>query len=651
MNAARRHTSPMLNDSAAVWLFLKQQAGLNIKTYDADLERELRSRLSLPPDGLLETHLRSKDIDVERFLAVFFQAVQPYAEMMSDLLAMFEKAGIRETNQNAAIRFNFSKSMPELSFELSHFRQWREKWFEIAGRFMVNQWTLDTLWQLHRALWVRDKEVADPTARLWVLDYFEGGIWPPFDLAPPQSGYHPLDEILRRVWRLWRTVVTESEKYGPLRREAREHMGAQHREPERGDDEGTVKEPWPPELLAKLDVEDWAGSVAASAYRRVEMLTDLSTDERTVAARQLAEAIEAVFDSVPKSQMTGRALVQAIEEFLQIPIWIHRHELYSVWVGSCLLNALDDMGVQIHHVKGSLLLSFKGTHLATLTELEPVLYLWAELRSPLGNPVGKKRKRHIQPDYSLVGSPITAAETSVLEVECKHYRVPNAGEFRAALTDYANGRPKAHVVLVNYGPAGQSILDGVDPSVRDRTHIIGEMRPGSTAARATFDEIVKERVSKLRRRTAPPVGVAAPATLSGEAEVTLSWKDFPRDLDLHLCVSSSGRSSEVCYSNLGDEAQEPCARLSGDVRSGNGPETLYIAKWIDKAQYHIAVHRYTDDGALSTSGASVTFAHGSLCWTFDCPREGDGDWWDVLVVDKNTGSVQVINKIVQSRPW
>jgi hypothetical protein len=68
----------------------------------------------------------------------------------------------------------------------------------------------------------------------------------------------------------------------------------------------------------------------------------------------------------------------------------------------------------------------------------------------------------MQPDYSLITSPITSPESSILEVECKQYLVASKRKFADALTDYANGRPNAQIVLVNYGRASSDILNEVD---------------------------------------------------------------------------------------------------------------------------------------------------------------------------------------------
>ena len=642
--------TPILEDSASIWLYLKHQGGLDTKSYDEGLEQDIRSHLSLPDKGRLEDLLRSTATSVETFLFAFFKTIQPYAEMTSDLLRMFEEAGATQSNSNLAVRFDFGTELPELSFDLAHFRQWNEVWSRVAGVFLVNVWDYQTIWELNGALRTMRPQVAHPTAKQWVTEYGEFRVWPKLQLQAPRAGEKQLDDVLQRAWWVWMTVVAESARYGDSRDDLRRQRNRPNEQGEFAKLSENNRRRWSPEFLASIDSDGWAGSFASGAYDRAECISTLPPAEKRAAAEELKSALERVFDQVRQEEMQGEALLQSLQDFLQLPVWRRRHELYSTWVGSQIIDACEDYGVRIHQVDGALLLSFAGTHLATLTRGEPTMHIWAELRSPLGHPIGKGRKRSIQPDYSVIGDPITAPELSILEIECKQYKTASAKNFCDALTDYATGRPRAHVVLVNYGHAKESLLDGVDPSLRGRTSLVGLMRPGSSEAQSRFRDIVSkvlsERCVKLGSPSVQPVSLPHGMT----ARLTLSWEAVPRDLDLHVRILSPEQDWEVYFSNRGSTTQAPWVQLDSDIQSGCGPETVDIAQWVKGGKYHIAVHNYSNDRVLALCGASLVFTQGPLIWKLECPQAGTGRWWSILVLDSDSGEVQVINKIVD-QPW
>jgi len=640
-----------MRNPSDVWIFLKTQGGLDTKVYDASLVEELRSRLSLPPTGDFENLLGTEDISIEDFVTAFFQTIQPYAEMMADLLRMFEKAGAKQTDKNLAILFRFDQNLPELSFDLSHFRDWLETWTRVIGRYLTNMWNYDTLWALNKVLseWDWSIRLRDAEAQRWVSEYLEQQVWPDFSLSAPRCDDSGLDQRLNRAWRVWRKVVEESSKYDRDRDVLRKTAFEQPTDLPSGDLADEHREDWSPSLLGRIDSDHWAGSFALGAYHKAETLSVLPSAKRRQRASELRSSLDDVFERVPKVQVERETFIRELQEFLKLPIWQRRHELYSAWISTQLLDALEGTSVRIHQVGGTLVFSFSGTHLATADSFDPRLHVWTELRSPLTAPVGKGRKKAIQPDYSLITDPVTSPEASILEVECKQYRRPSRRNFADALTDYARGRPNALVVLVNYGAASKSILDSVDPSVRDRTSLIGEMRPGSKLAQERFRRIVKEAIYRRYGLTAGMDVEQMHISLSNIGQIHLSWGALPPDLDLYLRIDAAAMADEIYYSHMGSMDKEPWVQLDTDIQSGPGTETITITRWIN-GKYHCAVHNYSKEPSLAGCGAHVTFTCGREQRQFQCPLEGTGDWWSVFVLDARTGKIEAINKIVH-RPW
>jgi hypothetical protein len=647
----------MLSSAADVWQFLKSEGGLQLKHYDSELPIELLASLKkIYPQSTstdLDTLLKKTSVSVEDFLIAFFTVVQPFAEMLVDLLRFFEEAKANQGKENLRVKFNFDKDLPPLSFDLEHFRKWQEAWRQVTGTFVVNIWNSNSLWGLNGVLRSRDVRVGDVSVQTWLAEYYEGsnrrGAWPAVEPPPPRSGVRDLDLLLEKVWRVWRTVVRESVRYGTPREDLR-----RVRYPNSGvaaaEEEG--EERWPGFLLAGLDSDHWAGSLIEGMYTKAEYISRVLPGAREAEAHALSAELSKVLDTLPTTEITGSTMERTLEDFLNLPVWQRRYEVYSAWIVTQIVDALRDQNVVIHSVDGELLFEFKGTHLATFGTFPDNLHLMAEVRTPLSNPLGFGRKKGMQPDYSVFTSPITSPKSSVLEVECKQYLVASRKKFAQALTDYANGRPNAEVILVNYGSAPTQILDLVPDAVRSRTHVVGLLRPRSTTALIQFADLVRKAVSRrsaINQRAS--IVRSAPTALRGALKrIALEWKDLPRDLDLTMWIAHPAESYLINYMNKGSSSDKPWARLDDDMRQGRGRESIYIEQWID-GWYGIAVHNYSEDAELAGCGATVllVFEQEKLWWlSLKCPALGSGAWWKVLRYWPPTGEIQIIDRIVTS---
>ncbi len=644
---AKTKLPELMETSYELWTFLKMQAGLDVKFYDADLVEELRTRLFLPPVGDFDQLLKTTKISTEDFITAFFQTIQPYAEMMIDLLRMFEQVGANRTDKNIVVKFNFDNNLPDLGFDLKHFRVWLETWRKLKAKFLANVWTSQSLWNLNGILRENNREsvLRNEEARRWVLEYRERRVWPNYILSAPSSGDLDLDQQLAKAWRIWLRVVEESSKYGQDRNILRELTFGRYSNSDTNRQDEEDAEEWPATLLGGLDSDFWASSFITGAYQKVETLSRLPSREYEQKARELASMLEKFFSSLPSVQVEKDESIRELQEYLQLPIWQRRHEFYSVWISTQLLNALSESPIRVHHSDGALIFSFSGTHLATADSFEPRLHVWAELRSPLADPVGKGRKQAIQPDYSLITDPVTSPQSSILEVECKQYRRPSKSNFSNALTDYARGRPNAFVVLVNYGRVDESILNTIDPGLRNRVSLIGEMRPGSKESQKKFKEIVQDAIHQRYGSISGSTPPSEIINLDDTGLINLSWGISPRDLDLHLRIDVDSESHEICYSDKGSLVEEPWAELNIDETHGSGSEKITIKRW-KEGKYHFAVKNYSEEIPLAGCAAHILFSCGQVERELLCPNEGAGNWWLLFILDGQTGKIEIVNKIV-----
>ncbi len=133
----------------------------------------------------------------------------------------------------------------------------------------------------------------------------------------------------------------------------------------------------------------------------------------------------------------------------------------------------------------------------------------------------------------------------------------------------------------------------------------------------------------------------------------LTWGQDPRDLDSHLWTPEIGGSTyHVYYGNLGSETSPPYAWLDVDDQYSYGPEVLTIVD-LYPGTYSYAVHEYTGDGTITTSGAEVQVFRGrDLIGTYSVPtgESGENWYWYVGDVDGATGEFTLINMIQADQP-
>ncbi len=71
--------------------------------YDAELAGALKGRLYPQATRSLEQELRDEPPSTENFLDAFFSALKPFSQMLREVLAMFEAAGARRSDETCAL--------------------------------------------------------------------------------------------------------------------------------------------------------------------------------------------------------------------------------------------------------------------------------------------------------------------------------------------------------------------------------------------------------------------------------------------------------------------------------------------------------------------------------------------------------------------
>ncbi|CAF2373741.1 unnamed protein product [Rotaria sp. Silwood2] len=128
---------------------------------------------------------------------------------------------------------------------------------------------------------------------------------------------------------------------------------------------------------------------------------------------------------------------------------------------------------------------------------------------------------------------------------------------------------------------------------------------------------------------------------SDQLEIVLKWGLTPRDLDSHLFVSD-GR--HVYYESKVDGN----VSLDCDVTNGNGPETIKI-RLESGLKYLYVVHRYSRDGQLTKSGATVTFNNSAITNSaalyqivqIPVVNQPNANFWIVCEIDGTTKNIRM----------
>ncbi|MGY0791985.1 hypothetical protein ACW7BJ_21670 [Azospirillum argentinense] len=404
----------MIRDGLQVWRSLKTEGGLDVRRgatedrdgYDRPIELAIRDILFPGAKASLEQRLARTRVSPEPFLAAFFAAVQPYADMMQDVLRMMEAAGAKRGERNLEIAFDFDQVSEALKLTLEQFREVERTFRYLTRPMRGRHWNLDGMWSLHRGLtqavptavdWGRRTEVENGSVRAWVGAY-QNGRFGPIPVLP-LTGDGEMDPLLREIEGLARDYVEVCTAIGPRR----EDLRAAYNTAVESKTLGMASDEVVQRLytLFQPDTDHWIEQVILAATNAAEQIRAMPAGERATAARQWVELVRPAIDTLPLEVRTGRALQDELEQFIRLPIWRRRSELYAVWVAAqTAVTAARLFDLEYLASDGVLRFPFSGACLATLSGGK--LELWTELRSPLANPSSSKRRNAIQPDYRIV---------------------------------------------------------------------------------------------------------------------------------------------------------------------------------------------------------------------------------------------------------
>lgn len=328
-----------------------------------------------------------------------------------------------------------------------------------------------------------------------------------------------------------------------------------------------------------------------------------------------------------------------LKEFLMLPVWKHRYEVYSIWIFTYIVKDIPHECVKYHVKNGVLSFPFSGACLASVTLNSVTHHIWTELRTKaIVKPVGKGRTKSIQPDYSIVcGNPKNIMD-SIMTIECKQYKRSSTYNFSSALIDYTCNRPMAAALLVDYGEIDiPKVEEAMAAIPRNRYELFSLCRPG-TASADRFSNTVFQAL--IQRSNMVPISEHNSTIFSLFWDTEDPTGKF-QDLDLHLILQQNGPDQVRCLSYCNDEI--PGTQYGGDMRITPGLEQIVIRHY-ESGIYDLWVNNYTSTipFELGKPVLAVTMPSERESIKIEMPYNGDDHWWHVLRIDPILHVIQII---------
>lgn len=369
---------------------------------------------------------------------------------------------------------------------------------------------------------------------------------------------------------------------------------------------------------------------------------------------KLLEALRGAITPITDADSV-RQLREKQIEILLLPYWKDRWFLYEVWT---LLQPLR----KAQEVRGAIELlgtteiedpAITGVtwNLPTQKARRPVARLSSNTAAVLVWFQRETRRldssRNMEPDIRLTLPWEPYVDLAI--IECKD-RVRFEREGMRVAERYLRGSSAQIVCVVNYeeaqGRRPRVQLNQVDGR---EYGIVAGLRPGAKCPE------FEDRLARLLDVYAGLPGETAPVVYPTEIEeidVTLTWGDEPRDLDLHVWVSREDGTWHVHYpqEHKGQLDAPPFAELDVDMQDGNGRETVKVLTR-GLSALMIAVYNFSADASLSASNAEVIVAFGQRRHiTFSVPPHRAGRWWTVAEYDHTMNKLDVINLLSDESP-
>lgn len=649
-------SAPAVKSAEDFWTNIVERGGLMTavrargqRNYDADIETHVLKELGLSASHITLRLLKDNKVNLEQLVDAVFSAFEPWAALMTETFEMFAQANAQHGGDGIKIEIKLDELGTKLQTTLAAFALETRKTQKVMRSIRCRQWgeisvnNISSIYNLIRSFLSLSKAetMASSQVKAWGAHCRNRIISDTNDCpSPPKlstTGDPQFDTLAIDAFALLQSFMKAARMIGPT-------FNARTKLVSRDDGKSgpILNDGWVISQVVGLD----ADFLMVALYEMLEHMA-LSRAFETAQGREIMDTLRRVIDALPVLDEVDQA--EDLLSLLDLPSWKARHQLYAVWTASQIVKAAP-WTPQWNLVDRTLNFDFGGAEIARFVADDSVFVLHSELRRNLDGISAGKRKKGIQPDFTLLHGSDKATSPGHLVVECKQYRTSNRRNFRAALSDYSNSHPAADVLLSNYGPVLKTVSEGLGSATR-LVHGYGEARPlgsgleafvaalKSSFTRAQQIAACEKTVADARRRQeleeffSPSSHVdlekdASPKSdpASGLASISLCW-DNGGDLDLHVFLQTGAGEYEVSFKDLGRAHEQPFAMLDRDSKSGPGRETVTLYAPL-QGELRIEVRLYTGEWPSRPPAVIIKKASG---WstTLLMPNDKTSDLWEV----------------------
>lgn len=492
--------SDIVHSAKDAWEVLVLHGGLEMEGRDTPLVEELAAHLSvgtisqIANGPLIEygtpTHVLNdilERVTIEQLVNALFGLVRPYTGMMRDLLDYFTRA--RVTQGPGQWKLALTAENESLEMDLEHFKEYIKVAETRRFPVLVPVLAPGQFWSIIDAF--RDEPDESgcrlPIGRRATTQETDSGPW--LSAAEAAKNYSTVDappwlpvpplvsRMLERNDGLKDAAAVLLELASTVQAHVPNYRVMDHAMSE-------LRKEVPEGIWNCLQIEHdrWIETTVAN-FAAFEIAS-------TIEQASIADKLNELFNGVERKTGEFTLAFEDLLAYLNLPIWRRRYELFSAWLLTQLLEAMQDHDIELHSEDGKLTFGFHATKFATIHSLRQPVTIYGERRVQAANLKSDKRKRGIQPDYTIW---IDEIELCNMAIECKHYKQPSYENFSHALDDYAANLPAARVILCNYGPIPVvTRLDSREGGASKRRFVFGDFHPGNTKAISAFKRAVLE---------------------------------------------------------------------------------------------------------------------------------------------------------------
>lgn len=537
-----------------LWKKLKALGAFSDSYYDKQIIEEIKGALSIKTE--IEEGI--KEISEEELLKAFLQVLSPLISMYTDILRLFEKASADSSDSNLEIKISTSK-LENIQFNVSHFTHAREKVIEsytLLKRICFLKGISSGFWGIAQYGFCANgklkKEIQSESFNEWNQIYRESGF--SYIDIPVQLDFSLIIQkmsiglLLEDAYSCWQELYDYYKSIHYNRNNWKKIQDAQKR-------------------MAKSQyvqlIQDESDGILGTSLKGLYYIAENYETMSSVDQKNAKKALEKLISKVEKRDFLTKEAVTVIEKFLKLPVWEHRHEVYSIWVCALIVSKVPDKWLSFHVKDNILSFPFSGACIVSISVDGMQYDVWTELRTKaIGKLQGEGRENAIQPDYSIVCGNPQNPNNSIVVIECKQYKRPKYKNFADAIIDYAVNRPKAKILLVNYGNINVDTLKRKITIPEKRYLPFAICRPDSEMAEKFSDTVMLA----VKEKRLINIDLETPVLF------TLRWDKYPKDLDIHLFFRPE--KSFLIHETSYKQNSILDVEFSDDIRSGFGPEII-----------------------------------------------------------------------------